>query len=264
MAERAATLPVLMYHSVGGPMPERLADLTVPTPELADHLAALREDGYELLGLTDALAAAVQGRRVAALTFDDGYRDFVDNALPVLVDAGAGATLYVPTDHLGGTSSWLPAPADRLPLLDAADLVELPPSIEVGSHGAVHVPLDVLDRATAVEQVRRSRQVLEDRLGRPVPSFCYPHGYHSRSLRRAVAAAGYTNACAIGHRPHRLGDDELAVARVMITPGTSRTALRALVAHGPGGVRPTVARLATPAWRVARRTALRTAGVRWT
>jgi peptidoglycan/xylan/chitin deacetylase (PgdA/CDA1 family) len=264
VAERPTSLAVLMYHSVGGPMPEGLADLSVPTSELAEHLAALRADGFELLGLTDALAAAGQGRRVVALTFDDGYRDFVDNALPVLVDAGAGATLYVPTDHLGGTAAWLPAPADRLPLLDAGDLVELPPSIEVGSHGAQHVPLDVIDHATAAEQLRRSRRVLEERLGRPVPSFCYPHGYHSASLRRAVTAAGYSNACAIGHRPHRLGDDVRAVARVMVVPGTTPDALRALVAHGPGGMRPTVARLATPAWRVARRTALRTAGVRWT
>lgn len=263
MAE-AATLPVLMYHSVGGPMPDALADLSVPAAELAEHLATLLADGYELLGLTDALVASAEGRRAVALTFDDGYRDFVDAALPVLVGAGAGATLYVPTDHLGRTASWLPEPAAGLALLDVDDLRGLPPPIEVGSHGAQHVPLDVLDRRTAREQLRRSRGVLEDRLGRRVPSFCYPHGYHSRALRRDVAAAGYANACAIGHRPHRLGDDRLAVSRVMVLPGTDADGLRDLVTHGPGGLRPALTRVATPAWRVARRTARRTTGVRWT
>ena len=124
--------------------------------------------------------------------------------------------------------------------------------------------LDVLDRDTAAEHLRRSRQVLEHRLGRRVSSFCYPHGYHSRPLRRAVAAAGYANACAIGHRPHRLDGDALAVARVMVVPGTTPDLLRGLVTGGPGGLRPVVTRVATPAWRVVRRTALRMAGVRWT
>ncbi|WP_182523490.1 polysaccharide deacetylase family protein [Nocardioides dongkuii] len=259
------TLPVLMYHAVGTPMPARLADLTVPPALLAEQLAALTEAGYALLGLSDALAAHADGRAAVALTFDDAYADFVENATGVLATAGAGATLYVPTRDLGGTASWLADGAASLPLMSASDVVDVAAEgIEVGSHGAVHVPMDVLRPVTAAAQLGESRVVLEDLVQRPVVAFCYPHGYHARRLRRQVAAAGYEHACAIGHRLHTTGQDRYAVPRLHVTADHDPEALVDLVARGPGGLRPLAKRAATPAWRTARRVALRTTGRTWT
>lgn len=259
----AEPLPVLMYHAVGSPMPPALADLTVPPALLAEQLAALVDDGWGLLGLTEALAAHTAGRRVVALTFDDGYVDFVDAALTVLADVSARATLYVPTRAIGRTASWLPAPAADLTLLGADELVEVAAAgVEVGSHGAEHVPMDVLAGAEADRHLTESRAALEDLLQQPVASFCYPHGYHSAALRRRVAAAGYTNACAIGHRLDR-GADRLAVQRLMATPRHTGTDLQRLVVDGSAPSVPTLKRLATPAWRLARRAAART-GRTWT
>lgn len=255
-------LPVLMYHAVGSPMPSALTDLTVDPSLLTEHLAALTDDGWALLGLTEALAAHAAGRRVVGLTFDDGYRDF-EGAVPVLAAAGARATLYVPTRAIGHTASWLPGAAGELPLLDVAGLVAVADAgVEVGSHGAVHVPMDVLPGAEAGRHLTESRRVLADLVGQPVASFCYPHGYHSAALRRRVAAAGYANACAIGHRLDR-GDDALAVQRLMATPDHTGADLQRLVADGSSPWRPALKRAATPAWRLARRTAART-GRTWT
>lgn len=256
-------LPVLMYHAVGSPMPPALADLTVPPALLAEQLAALVDDGWALLGLTEALAEHSVGRRVVALTFDDGYRDFLHGALPALDSLGARATLYVPSRSIGSTASWLPTPATDLPLLNRDELIEVAGAgIEVGSHGAEHVPMDVLAGAEAGRQLTESRRVLQDLVHQPVSSFCYPHGYHSPALRRRVADAGYVNACAIGHRRDR-GADPLAVQRLMARPALSGADLQRLVAGGTSPWRPAVKRLATPAWRLARRGAART-GRTWT
>ena len=259
------SLPVLMYHAVGTAMPASLADLTVPPALLAEQLGALHDAGYALLGLSEALAAHDRGRLVVGLTFDDGYADFAEHAVGVLAGAAASATLYVPTRDLGGTASWLPGEAGRLPLLGRSDLVDLAAAgVEIGSHGAQHVPMDVLPAAVAAAHLGESRTVLEDVVQQPVTSFCYPHGYHAPRLRRQVAAAGYDHACAIGHRLHGAGEDRLRISRLHVRADHDPTTLLDLVVGGPRGLLPLVKRAATPAWRVARRTALRTTGTTWT
>lgn len=263
VAAPGARLPVLMYHAVGSPMPARLADLTVAPPLLAEHLAALVAEGYRLVGLTEALTTGDDVRTVA-LTFDDAYTDFLSDAVPALAAQGATATLYVPSRHVGGTAAWLPSPADRLPLLDEAGLREVvAEGHELGSHGAEHVPFDVLPAREAEAQLVESRDRLEQVAGTRVRSFCYPHGYASRRLARRVAAARYENACVIGHRLHQRDDDRFRVARVMVTPGTSPDELLRLVSRGVPGAAPVTKRLLAPGWRAARRTA-GLAGVRLT
>ncbi|MTB82846.1 polysaccharide deacetylase family protein [Nocardioides sp. zg-578] len=261
----ASGLPVLMYHAVGSAMPPRLAELSVPPALLAEQLAALAGAGYELLGLTDALAARGSGRRVVGLTFDDGYRDFLDAAVPVLADLRAGATLYVPSRNIGGTADWLPGSGADLPLLDARGIAVVAQlGLEVGSHGAVHVPMDVLPRPVAAAQLGESKAVLEQVVGRPVVSFCYPHGYASPVLRRQVHASGYDNACVIGHRVSPPGEDPTAVSRLLVGPQHDPAAVLDLVAgRGPRSIVPALKRAATPAWRATRRTA-RLAGATWT
>ena len=222
-------LPILMYHSIGGPMPERLAELSVAPARLREHLDTLLGAGYRLLGLDAARAAHARGEAVVALTFDDGYPDFLEAALPVLEEVGAGATLYVPTRHLGGTTTWLPDA--RLPLMDEDAVVAASrrPGIEIGSHAARHVPLDVLRRRDLQEEVAESAAVLLDLLGAPATGFCYPHGYHSAPVRRAVRAAGFTHACAIGHRVSPAGEDAYALSRLLAAAADDGATLLARV-----------------------------------
>lgn len=255
-------LPVLMYHAIGSPMPPELANLTVTPARLREQLTALIEAGHRLVGLTEALEAADDA--VVAVTFDDGYLDFLETALPVLGDLGVRATQYVPTSVIGAATDWLPPPADALPVMDAAQIAAVAAAgIEIGSHGHRHLPIDVRPRTDVVEDVTRSRSILQEVSGREVRSFCYPHGYQSAYARRALRAAGYDNACAIGHRRHRRDADDFAVSRLMVTQAHTGEDVVRLVREGVPGPAPTVKRLAGPAWRATRWTAERT-GRRWT
>jgi peptidoglycan/xylan/chitin deacetylase (PgdA/CDA1 family) len=251
------TMPALMYHAVsrvGGP----LRDLAVPRERLAEQLGALAAAGYRLVGLSEALDLVAAGvPRVLAVTFDDGYRDFLTDAVPVLAGAGATATLYASVGHLGGTAGWLGRWADDFgPLLDWAQLAEVAAAgVEIGNHSLVHHPLDVLPAAQLRDEVVRSHDELEQRLGRRVRSFAYPHGYNGRPVRDVVEAAGHDNACEVGRRLHRPGERRFAVPRLQPTPDLTGADLVALVAGGGPQLVPRLKRLAQPGWRVARRAA---------
>src|SRR3954470_14755665 len=120
-------MPALMYHSVSavdGPM----RDLAVPPALLAEQLGALTDAGYRLVGLSEALDLLDAGStdRLLAVTFDDGYRDFLTAALPVLREAGARATLYASVGRLGGSAGWLGRWApDFGPMLTWSELAEV-------------------------------------------------------------------------------------------------------------------------------------------
>jgi peptidoglycan/xylan/chitin deacetylase (PgdA/CDA1 family) len=100
-------LPVLVYHSVSTVDKGPLRSLAVPPALLAEQLVALREAGFTLLGLTEALRrhdADPISERLVAVTFDDGYRDFLTGGLAARAAARAGATLYLAVGHLGGSA----------------------------------------------------------------------------------------------------------------------------------------------------------------
>lgn len=91
---------ILMLHRVVGEKSECLDQhLTVTEAYLDETLAALRRLGVKLVSMPD-IAAALSGERTlggraVALTFDDGYRDNLTRALPILEKHQAPATIYV-------------------------------------------------------------------------------------------------------------------------------------------------------------------------
>src|SRR5207237_6074874 len=116
------------------------------------------------------------------------------DALQVLREVDATATLYVNPGHvgtrmpLGALLSW-----DQIRSGAAA-------GIEIGNHSQLHRPLDVLPEALLDKEIRESTERLADEVGTAAVSFAYPHGYHSRRVRAAVARYGYDNACEVGRR----------------------------------------------------------------
>jgi peptidoglycan/xylan/chitin deacetylase (PgdA/CDA1 family) len=252
-------LPVLMYHSVSTVAAGPMRPYAVPPALLADQLVALREAGYTLLGLTEALArhdADPVGERVVAVTFDDGYRDFLSGGLAALRAAGARATLYLPAGHLGGPASWLRR-HDVGPLMSWAEVPEAVADglVEIGNHNMVHIPMDLLTERSLVAGIRDARLRLQDASNQPVSSFAYPYGYHDLTVRRAVAAAGHTNACECGDRRYAGGGRRFAVPRLRVGSDHSPSAVVDLVSGGGPRLMPAVWQVSQPAWRMVRRAA---------
>jgi len=252
------TMPALMYHSVsavGGPM----RDLAVPPDLLAEQLAALTDAGYRLVGLSEALDLLDAGsdERLLAVTFDDGYRDFLTEGVPALEKAGARATLYASVGHLGGQARWLGRWAsDFGPMLTWRELAEVAAAgVEIGNHGLIHHPLDVLPAGEMRREVVHSHDELEQRLQVRVRSFAYPHGYNSRRVRGVVATTGHDNATEVGRRLHTPRERRFAVPRLQPTPDHRGADLVALVGAATPSMVPRLKQMAQPGWRVVRRIA---------
>lgn len=209
--------PVLMYHSISSstlPDPHRVR---VHPGRLDAHLRLLRRLGLRGVSLRELLRAQEQGEAVGlvGLTFDDGYIDFLQHAVPVLDRHRMTGTLYVVAGRLGGRNEWDDGP--RLDLVDAEDVRAVASAgHEIGSHTLRHVRLAGADASVLAEEVGGSRRVLEDVLQAEVPGFCYPWGSFDQAAADAVRASGYDHACVTGaYQP----GDRFTLPRCYVAPG---------------------------------------------
>ncbi|GAA5110793.1 polysaccharide deacetylase family protein [Pseudonocardia adelaidensis] len=219
-------------------------------------MAFVRASGYDAVGITDALRILSDdsSRRVVALTFDDALLDFL-NAFDLLGQFKAGATLYVPTAAVGvRVSRW-----DRgLSKLSWEQIDQISAAgVEIGSQAMSGRHLDTCSDDALLAEVRESKRELEDRLGKPITSFCYPAGLTSARVRRAVVTGGYSNACTLVPRTARPQDDVFGLPRLRVRPAVTGDRINDLLRTGGKGATLPVERIAVPAWRMARRTAVR-------
>jgi peptidoglycan/xylan/chitin deacetylase (PgdA/CDA1 family) len=253
-------VPILMYHSVSDdPGGRHGRPLTVTPGMFAEHIEYLSSEGFsghsvrELVGALEGRDRL--GRKPVILTFDDAYRDFHANALPVLGRHGYSATVYVTTGYIGASVN--PLTGDRRrhrPTLTVEQLSDLVAAgIECGSHSHTHPQLDDVPPARLRSEVRRSKEVLEDRLQTPVLTFAYPYGYHDRAAKEAVAAAGYAAACRVGDIACTAGDDRFALPRLTVRSRTDVRRLGGLVRRPPSALARARARGKDELWRFARR-----------
>jgi peptidoglycan/xylan/chitin deacetylase (PgdA/CDA1 family) len=201
LPRRDGTLRVLMYHKVNARAGNTV---TVPPTLFGEQMAFLREQGFAVVGLDEVVAHYVHGTvlpaRAVLITFDDGYRDNLEQALPILERHGFAAVVFVPLDFVG---EGRPLPHDlRLagrgihnPTLDWNGLLELERrGVRVESHGLSHRPLASLALEEARAEVVVSKRRLEERLGRSVSAFAFVKGSqaHFRSEHVAlIRNAGY-------------------------------------------------------------------------
>ena len=94
----------LMYHSISDIMDDPFA---VSVDAFEEQISWLYEYGFEVVSLANLLRSIQEGnyralRKKVVITFDDGYKDFVTTALPILLGHGATATVFIVTEMLGG------------------------------------------------------------------------------------------------------------------------------------------------------------------
>jgi peptidoglycan/xylan/chitin deacetylase (PgdA/CDA1 family) len=225
-------LRILMYHRVSDERDE-LAVAPASFREQMDYLAGKGYRGVDLLTAVDLLDAGELPPRRVALTFDDGYWDVAEHALPVLADRGFGATVFVAPAVIDGNASfaWY---RSQPPLLDWEDIGELDRegTLRFEAHSLTHPNLPALDDEAARNEITGSREALEARLDRPVLAFSYPSGLYGDRERRLVEEAGFRVAVSCEPGVNNGTTDRFALRRRQIDPRDSLLDFRAKLGGG--------------------------------
>ena len=189
---------ILMYHSIT-PDDDDPFDITVRPARFEKQLRWLRRTGRTGTSVGRLLAAQQKGdaRRLVGLSFDDGYADFIEYALPVLQRYGFTATMFVPADQLGKANDWDPE-GPRKRVMSQAQLRQIADAgIEIGSHGFQHRSLPSTSDVELADEVETSRARLQDITGQDITGFCYPYGHLDARAVSSVRDAGYAYGCSV-------------------------------------------------------------------
>lgn len=178
----AVRLPILMYHHVGPLRAGTNANLTITPGIFQRQMRRLSRAGYSTIDSTDWLAylggTRPLPRKPVMLTFDDGYSDLIEFALPVLRSLGLKATVYIVTGHIGGENLWDQQQGyGPHALMNAAQICQWRDAgLEVGSHSRTHPELPAISARQRQAEIEGSSRDLRQILGEPPVSFAYPYG----------------------------------------------------------------------------------------
>lgn len=195
-----SSIPILMYHQIGVPAPRGTSfrSLTVSPERFASQMRWMHRLGYRGLSMRD-LTPYLRGEKsgkVFGITFDDGFRNVLTNALPVLCALDFTSTNYLVVNQLGGGNVWdTDNNVPFSPLMSKEEAKHWSESgQEVGSHTLDHVHLPEIVDEHAFRQISQSREMLSELIKQEVTAFCYPYGQFSPEHVQMVAQAGYQNA----------------------------------------------------------------------
>ena len=221
----SAGVPILMYHSVRRRRPSDAGPYVVGDRSFARQMSLLRLMGYAVRPLDEIVDDWARGKlpppQTVAITFDDGYRDNLVDAWPILRRHRYPATLFAVSGLLGATSVWDEG-VGKGPsaLLTAAELVDLDRhGFRVQSHSVTHADLPAVDRGLAATEIVESRRQLEELVGRPVDLFAYPYGRDDQETQTLAATAGYRAAFATGWGLNTAATPRYSLRRIMIAGG---------------------------------------------
>lgn len=213
---RAPRMTVLVYHSVSN-----ANDFFAVTPKAFKQHVAYMKAHANVVPLSKAFAVAkgeVLTRDSIAITFDDGYQDFVTTILPILEEEGVPATVFVlgenPHSSELGTSTPLLS-TEEVAKLAARDLVS------VQSHALTHRKLSRLSPSELTEEVIGARAHL---LGvtKTLPAYlAYPKGAFNKKTQIALVNAGFEGAVSVIERGVHKGDDQYALPRIQVDATTT-------------------------------------------
>ena len=201
---------ILTYHSID----DSGSPISIPRAVFERHVKWLRSGGVRVASIPELLALPDESDAVA-VTFDDGFRNFATDAAPLL--RGLPVTLFVVTDHVGGTNAWRGRSTPgipTLPLLDWGELAQLQRSgVTLAAHTRTHPDLTTLDAERLHAELHGSADRLRQETGTAPDGFAYPYGSLSAA---SVAAASRTFrwACTTRLRLLRPTNDQMTLPRI--------------------------------------------------
>lgn len=180
------SMPILMYHHIrdfNDPNDKIGANLSVSPEKFAKQLNLIKSEGYTTITFNDLDTGKIPTKPII-LTFDDGYKNFYQNAYPELKKREMVGTVFVIVNDIGKNE-----------YMNEKEIKEVSSNgIEIGSHTLSHPDLSKSPSNKAQEEISNSKKTLESLIGNDIISFCYPSGKFSEETVKSVKEAGYKYA----------------------------------------------------------------------
>ena len=187
---------IITYHNISNNDSDRWA--TAPS-FFESEMKWLAGQGYKGVSLKD-FYKDIEQKKVFVLTFDDGYRDFFDVAMPILDKLDFKATIFIVSGLIGFISCWRTANLQP-PLLKWDEIQEIANAgYEIGSHGVYHSDFFRLSKEKLEQEIAESKKLIEGKTGIPVVSFSYPWNRCNEQILDIVKKAGYKYAAIHGRK----------------------------------------------------------------
>ena len=202
----AAGVPILAYHMVN----DLDETYSISPSEFEEQMAYLAQQGYTSITLAQLLDG-MEGKtslppKPIVITFDDGYADNAEIALPIMARYGMNATIFIIAGHAGEPPymSW-----EEIKAIQRT-------GTEIGSHTYSHEALSEINPTDQLQEVFESKKTLEAELQQPVGFLAYPYGKFSPAVVAALKQAGYRGACSGKAGLNKQGVDPYILKRVNV------------------------------------------------
>ncbi len=186
---------VLLYH---GTPAESRSKWDVPLDMFKRQIDSLLKQSTHFIRFQDVNTPEnINGGRRLAITFDDGQQNN-QQAVEYLAERQIRPTCFI-------TQSWAQSGRGEFPwsrCMQADTIRQLAAVCDFGGHGVSHAPLTQLSDTALMEELRNSRDFLEQALGSPVTSMALPCGASNQKVMQACQVAGYDLVATTQLGPH--------------------------------------------------------------
>ena len=228
--QKNGTVPVfaLFYHRVADTVPNPWSMTCDQFQEQIDWLEA----NFEIVDLEECqrrIRSGFNSKPTVAITFDDGYAENCDFALPMLVERRIPVTYFVTTGQTTKQEPFQhdvdrgqPLPVNTIESLRALDMA----GVEIGGHTRTHVDLGKTHcPETLVDEVLTATREMEDLIGRKIRFFAFPFGQIENlnpDVFVMLREAGLLGVCSAYGGWNKIGQDEFHIQRIHGDPSIHR------------------------------------------
>ena len=165
-------IPIFSYHSIS----DDKCPLSTSIKDFEKHLSYLTKNDYSSIFFDEI---GYSNQRKFIMTFDDGYKDLINNCLPLLKKYNFKATCFLVSNQIGKTNDWDEENKNIKikKIMDKSDIeIWVKNGMKIGSHSKNHNKLTKIDHQQLLNEIVNSKIDLEKLIGEEIKSFCYPYG----------------------------------------------------------------------------------------
>ena len=214
-------IPVLMYHSVSNDN----SNLSIDLKSFEKQLKYLANEKFKTINFEEIDSSS---KNSIIITFDDGYKDILINALPLLNKYNFKATCFIVSSLVGQSNLW-----DRnknnfikKELMTSNDINEwINNGMLIGSHSRTHKNLTKIDVLELDKEIINSKDELENLCGNKIESFSYPYGKLNKKIYEKVKVKYNYAVTTVRSRFNTLKHKKCYVPRIHMSNNLSKIKL---------------------------------------